>query len=299
MIGYIGLGNMGGALARRLAVSNDIIGYDLNAEARRQFLETGAKVALDFAGLAQATQTIFLCLPTSQHVERALLGEDGLAQYLKPGSVLVDQTSGDPAITRRLAAALAKRNIVLVDAPVSGGPQGAAAGTIAIMVGGDQAVVDRLMPTLQTISPNIFHAGEVGSGHVIKLANNLLSAGQRLMTIEAVALAVKNGVSAELAVKIMGASGGNNFWLQKYGQSLLVNGELGSTFTLGLIHKDVRLACQMGVDSGMPMLFGSQAKEFYQMAINAFGADNAVNNIAYLVEKISNVDFIPKPATSR
>ena len=294
MIGSVGLGNMGGALAERLALSKQVLAFDLSETARQRLAKAGAEIAPSVADVAQRCDVILLCLPTSQHVETALKGEGGLAAAVRPGTIVVDQTSGDPNITRRLAAELAEQGVALIDAPVSGGPQGAAAGTIAIMVGSDAATFEKVKPIFDAITFNVFHAGEIGAGQVIKLANNLLSGGTRLLSLEAVTLAVKNGVSAETAVKILLASGGANFWLGKYGESLLVNGEIGSSFTLGLIHKDVKLACQMGVDSGMPMFFGNPAKEFYQMAINAYSADTPVNNIALLVEKVANANFIPK-----
>ena len=294
MIGYVGLGNMGGALARRLALANEVMVFDLNDAAKQDMARSGARVAADLPALAAAADLIFLCLPTSQHVESALTGTGGLADSARPGTIIVDQTSGDPNATRKLAALLAQKQVTLIDAPVSGGPQGAQAGTIAIMVGSDDATFAKVKPILETISPNIFHAGEVGAGHVIKLANNLLSAGVRLMSLEAVALAVRNGVSAKDAVSIIKAGGGNNFWLQKYGDSLLVKGELGSTFTLGLLHKDVRLACEMGATSSMPMVFGNRAREFLQTAINAYGPNDPVNKVAYLMEKSWGFDFIPK-----
>lgn len=294
MIGYVGLGNMGGALAARLALTQQIVAFDLNEAARKRVAETGAQAVASLNDVAERSDVIFLCLPTSQHVEKVLMGEGGLATAARPGTIFVDQTTGDPNITRRLAAELSGRGLVLIDAPVSGGPQGANAGTIAIMVGSDDATMAKVKPILEAISLNVFHVGGVGAGHVAKLANNLLSGGTRLMSLEAVTLAVKNGLTAEMAVKVLLAGGGYNFWLNKYGESLLVKGELGSTFTLGLIHKDVRLACQMGVDSGMPMLFGNMAKEFYQMAINEYAADLPVNNIGYMMEKVANANFIPK-----
>lgn len=294
MIGYIGLGHMGGALARRLAHANDILVYDQDPLARSRMAEAGIAVAEDAASLARSCAMVFLCLPTSQHVQSALFGAEGWADALRPGTVLIDQTSGDPAITRHMAAELRTRDITLIDAPVSGGPQGAAAGTIAIMLGCEDDTLARVTPVLQTISPNIFHAGGVGAGNVAKLANNLLSGGIRLLTLEAVTLAVKNGLSPETAVSIFKASGGNSYWLEKYGDPLLVRGEVAGTFTLGLIQKDVRLACDMARASDTPLLMGNQAKEVYQLAVNRYGAQAAVNTIAFFVETCANANYIPK-----
>lgn len=292
-IGYVGLGSMGGALARRLQLSHPLRVHDRDAASVQRLVDAGATRADSLAALAQACDVILLCLPTSEHVRTVLLGADGIAASAKRGTLIVDQTSGDPTVTRAIAAELAERGISFVDAPVSGGPAGADAGTIAIMVGADAAQFDRIGPVLRTISPNVFHAGGIGCGHVVKLANNLLSAGTRLMTLEAMALAVKNGVEGEKALAIMLASGGRNFWMEKYMADYILTGKLKAAFALGLLHKDVRLACQLGQDSGMPMFFGNQAKDFYQMALNEFSFDAPVNVVALTMDRIAGSRVVP------
>lgn len=296
MLGYIGLGNMGGALAHRLAKSQQVKVYDLNAEARARLVSAGATEAGDTAEIAKDCDIIFLCLPTPKLVEELLFGENGLAAKLSPGTIIIDQTSGEPETTRRFGAKLAEGGVTLVDAPVSGGPQGADAGTIAIMVGADPEAYARVEPVLKSISPNVFHTGGLGNGHVSKLCNNLLSSSIRLATMEAIALASKNGVAPEVIVKILNAGGGGSYWLGKYGEQLFVRGEIARTFTLGLINKDVTLACQMGANAGMPMFIGNLVRNYYQMAVNEFSPDMPVNNLAYLVEKMTNSSIVPKKA---
>lgn len=292
-IGYVGLGNMGGALARRLQLTHPLRVYDPDQAAVRRLVERGATAADGPRDIASC-DLVLLCLPTSEHVRKVLLGKDGIAALARPGTLIVDQTSGDPTVTRAIAAELAQRGIELVDAPVSGGPSGADAGTIAIMVGAEPAQFERIEPVLKAISPNVFHAGGIGCGHVVKLANNLLSAGTRLMTLEAMALAVKNGVAGEKALEIMMASGGRNYWMEKYMATHILTGKLKAAFALGLLHKDVRLACQLGQDSGMPMLFGNLAKDFYQMALNEAGPESPVNVVALTMDRITGSHVVPK-----
>ncbi|HUD34048.1 MAG TPA: NAD(P)-dependent oxidoreductase [Variovorax sp.] len=292
-IGYIGLGNMGGALARRLQLEHPLHVYDRDAASVQRLVDRGATRSESVADLAAACDVIILCLPTSEHVRGVVLDAQGIASVAKPGTLVVDQTSGDPTITRAIAAELAGRGIEMVDAPVSGGPAGADAGTIAIMVGADPSQFDRVGPLLRAISPNVFHAGGIGCGHVVKLANNLLSAGTRLMTLEAMALAVKNGVEGEKALAIMMAGGGRNFWMEKYMGDHILTGKLKAAFALGLLHKDVRLACQLGQDSGMPMLFGNLAKDFYQMALNEYSFDAPVNVVALTMDRIAGSHVVP------
>ncbi|WP_029001013.1 NAD(P)-dependent oxidoreductase [Azohydromonas australica] len=290
-IGYIGLGSMGGALARRLQLQFPLRVHDTNPAAVQKMVETGS-TASSPEEIVQHCDTIFLCLPTSNHVRTVLLGGEGILRAAKPGTVIVDQTTGDPTLTRAIAKEMEPLGIELIDAPVSGGARGADAGTIAIMVGASAALYERIEPVLKTISPNLFHAGGLGCGHVAKLANNLLSGGQRLLSLEAMALAVKNGLEPRRALEIILASGGRNLYMEKFMPNI-IQGKLASGFTLGLLHKDVRLACQLGDDSGVVMHFGNLAKEFYQMALNEMGPDVQVNAVALTMDRLAGTNVVP------
>jgi 3-hydroxyisobutyrate dehydrogenase len=192
-----------------------------------------------------------------------------------------------------MAEQLAKHGLELIDAPVSGGVRGAEAGTIAIMVGGTSDQFARVRPTLNSISPNVFHAGSIGAGHVIKLVNNMMSGVQRLLTLEAIALAAKNGVDPRKAVEILMTSGGRNAYLEKVMGPRVVDGKLFIGFTLGLAHKDVRLACHLGESSGVPMFFGNLARELYQMCLNEMGGDAQVDTAALIVDRMAGTHVVP------
>jgi 3-hydroxyisobutyrate dehydrogenase len=291
-VGYVGLGSMGGALARRLQLTHNLTVYDSDAAAVRRLTDAGARTVTSLTGLASRCDSILLCLPTSDHVRSVIFGPDGLLEGLRPGTIIVDQTSGDPTATREMAVQLLDRGIHLVDAPVSGGVRGAEAGTIAIMVGASEEDYDRIHPLLSAISPNIFHAGGPGNGQVIKLVNNMLSSAQRLLTFEGLALAAKNGVAPRTALEILMSSGGRSAYLEKRGAEVL-NGNLVANFTLGLAHKDVRLACQLGVDSGVPLLLGNLTREIYQMCLNERGAQAQVDTAALVFDRLSGTQIIP------
>jgi len=292
-IGYVGLGNMGGALARRLQLRHPLHVYDLNAAAVGLLTEVGAKASASLHDLAAACDQILLCLPTSEHVRTALFGAHGLASGLRPGTVIIDQTSGDPTITRALAAELTKQDVSLIDAPVSGGMQGARDGTIAIMVGATEEQYAAVLPLLRAISANVFHAGPIGSGQVIKLANNLLSGAQRLLTFEAMTLAVKNGIAPQTACEILLAGGGRSAFMEKFMASHILQGDLFTGFTLGLMYKDVRLACALGTASEVPMLFGNLTKEIYQQVINALGQDKQLHTAAIYMDRLAGTQMVP------
>ena len=161
-LGYVGLGNMGAALARRLLRTHKMRLYDLRPETMARLAELGGIAGQSPKALAAESDLVMTCLPTSKDVAEAIFGRDGLAAGLKKGGIIADMTTGDPNATRAMANDLASAGITLIDAPVSGGPHGADAGTIAIMVGAPSDVYARVKPIFETISPNIFHCGGIG-----------------------------------------------------------------------------------------------------------------------------------------
>jgi 3-hydroxyisobutyrate dehydrogenase len=237
---------------------------------------------------------VFLCLPTSDHVRSAIFGAEGLIEGLKPGATLVDQTTGEPNATRAMAAELLARGVELVDAPVSGGAAGAEAGTIAIMLGASEAQRARLAPIFADISPNLFHAGEVGNGQVIKLVNNLISHSQRLLTQEGMALAAKNGVEPERAVEILLAGGARNAYMERTLKPRVLKGRLNVGFTLGLAEKDVRLACKLGETSGVPMPFGALTSGIYHEMVAEKGYGAEVETSGLITEARAETRYIPE-----
>lgn len=288
-IGYVGLGNMGGALAARLQLSFPLHVFDLNGEAVRRMTEAGATSSTSLGELASHCDVILLCLPTSEHVKRVIFGESGLGAKLNKGTLIIDQTSGDPRITRQIASELSDLSVEFVDAPVSGGREGAMAGTIAIMVGAKNDQYQRAASVLSAISPNLFHAGEIGAGHAMKLVNNMLSGAQRVLSLEALALAVKNGIEPQKAAEILVAGGARNAFLQSFHKQGIQRAE----FTLALMHKDMRLACDLGSESRVALPLSSSAREIYQMAINQFGTEASVLAVALLIDQFSKTQLVP------
>lgn len=297
-IGYVGLGSMGGALARRLQLSFPLHVYDLNQATVASMAEQGARACSTLQELAAACEVIFLCLPMSTHVQDAIFGPNGLAAGLRPGTLLVDQSTGDPNATRTMAAKLAACGVSLIDAPVSGGAKGAEAGTIAIMVGAEAVELARVQPLLAAISSNVFHAGGVGAGQVMKLVNNHLSGAQRLLTMEAIALAAKNGIAPETACEILLAGGARNTFTEKLMAPQIIKGQLNTGFTLGLMHKDMRLACDLASASGVPLFFGNLARDIYQMCISEMGAQAQVHTAALMMDRLAGTQVVPAAAQS-
>ncbi len=292
-LGYVGLGNMGAALARRLLRKDKMRVYDLRPETMARLADQGGIASQSPKALAAESDMVMTCLPTSREVREVIFGADGLAAGLKKGGIIADMTTGDPNATRAMAKELAKSGITLIDAPVSGGPHGADAGTIAIMVGAPADIYARVEPVFQTISPNVFHCGDVGTGHTMKLVNNVIAASVRMATFEAVTMGIKNGLSLETCARVL-AKGSARSYTTEITLPKFVKGELKTNFTLELMHKDVRLATELGVASASPMPVCNLVREVFQMAVNELGGPSDVNALIHMYERQSKVEFAPK-----
>ena len=291
-LGYIGLGNMGGALARRLLRQHRMRVYDLKPENMAKLADKGGTASQSPKALAAESDVVMTCLPTSKEVRDAIFGPDGIAAGLKRGGIIADMTTGDPNATRAMAKELQGAGITLIDAPVSGGPHGADAGTIAIMIGASGEAFSRVRPVFEVISPNIFHCGDVGTGHVMKLVNNVVAASVRTVTFEAVAMGIKNGLSFKTCAEVLAKSSGRSYSTEVT-LPRMVSGNAAANFTLGLMHKDVRLATELGVASGSPMIVAGVVRELFQTALNEQGADADVNSMIRLFERQSKIKVVP------
>lgn len=291
-IGFVGLGRMGGALARRLMLKHRLYMYDLRPEVRQVFAHEGAEAMPSPVALAKECDLVLTCLPTSAEVREVIFGADGLAAGLKKGAIVADMTTGDPNATRQMAEALQAHEIELIDAPVSGGPHGAVAGTIAIIVGATPAQFEQVRPVFAAISPNIFHTGGVGTGQIMKLVNNVIAAGVRAATFEGVALGVKNGLDLKTCVDIL-AKGTARSYTTELALPGLLDPNRKMTFSLGLMHKDVRLATDVAAQSGVPMPLASAVREVFLAAINELGYETDLNDLIRVCERQARVAIVP------
>lgn len=289
-LGYVGLGAMGGALARRLMLSRELRVLDLRPDRMAEFADQGAIPAQDGAALARASNVVLLCLPRSADVRAAIFGSGGLAEGLEPGKILIDQTSGDPDVTRAMATELATRDVTLIDAPVSGGPRGADAGTIAIMAAGPLEVFETVRPVLEAISPNVFHCGDVGNGHVLKLVNNTISACCRIATLEAVAMGRKYGLSLDKMTEVINKSSGRSV-ASEHMLTKMSEGAPFSNFAMSLSLKDVSLASELGIKCGAPMLLANLTRGLLQTGVHAYGEEVTMDEAVTLIEAMAAMHF--------
>lgn len=253
-VGFIGTGNMGNPMAANLLrAGHQLTVHDLRREAATNLLELGARWADTPKEAVPGNELVLTSLPMPRDVEAVVLGENGILEGAPEGTVYADLSTNSPTVIRRLHQLCAERGVIVLDAPVSGGVYGAAAGTLAVMVGGDQAVFHRIKPILDAIGRHVVYCGPIGSGSVCKICNNLLSMGTGVLLAEALTLGVKAGVDlAVLADVIANSSGGCRRLTEKYPR-FLFQGNFKPGFATALAAKDVRLATDLGREYGIPM----------------------------------------------
>ncbi|RQZ31713.1 NAD(P)-dependent oxidoreductase [Burkholderia sp. Bp9017] len=290
-IGYVGLGTMGGALARRLLLSHPVRVFDLKADARLALEAVGATVAEDLPSLARDCDVIFICVPTSAAVRALIFGEGGLAEGLSPGKIVVDQTTGDPSMTVAIGAELRQLGVSLIDAPVAGGARGAVAGTIAIMCGGQDDAFDAVHPILASISPNVVHCGPLGNGHITKLVNNAISTCNCLLTYEAASIAVKAGLKLDTVATVINRSTGWSAASERILPSLS-EGRATADFQLQWMVKDLQLAGRMALACGAPMLVARTVCSLYEAGAHMLGKTENIDAIARFFETTADVRFV-------
>lgn len=265
-IGFIGLGNMGTPMSRRLVESGyTVTGTDLTEENRKRLAESGGTAVESAIQVAEASDVLILMLPNSNIVESVLLN-DGVAAALPASAIIVDMSSSEPLRTRALAERLAADGAArLVDAPVSGGVGGAEKGTLTIMAGGDGEIVESLTPVLSVLG-KVRHTGPVGSGHALKALNNLLSATHLLATSEAMVAGQEFGLDPKTMLEVFNGSSGRSGSTENKWPNFVLPGGYNSGFGLGLMLKDMRIATQLAAEINKPSRLGEHAVALWGQA---------------------------------
>ncbi|WP_319517632.1 NAD-binding protein [uncultured Martelella sp.] len=295
-VGYVGLGTMGGALARWLVEDFELQVFDLSAKSVAAMVEKGAVAAASLADMARDCEVVVLCLPRSANVHQALFGPGGLAEGLTAGKIIVDQTSGLPSETRTMANALEKNGVYMVDAPVAGGVPSALARKITIMASGPDAAFEKTMPVLEAISPKVIRCSErVGDGQAVKLVNNAINAGYRVATLELAAFALKAGISLDLFAEALNSGPGASF-SSKVLLPAVIENRSSTDFALALMLKDINQALALADETGVPMPIGQLARVAMQIGVNTLGPDARLDDVVPLIGSFSGVDFSFMPA---
>lgn len=252
-IGFIGLGIMGQGMARNilkagfsLAVWNRTVGKMEPLEAE------GATAAKSPAELAAQSDIVVICVSDTPDVEAVITGEQGVLEGVKPGSLVVDCSTISPIVTRNLADVLAERQVAMLDAPVSGGSEGAAQGTLSIMVGGAAKDFERAIPVLEAMGKKITHVGSNGAGQTVKLVNQILVVGHALALSEAMLFAEAGGVDLAKTLEAVSAGAAGSWMLSNRGPQI-IRRDWRPGFTVDLQQKDVRLVLGAADELGVPL----------------------------------------------
>jgi 3-hydroxyisobutyrate dehydrogenase len=276
-IGFVGLGNMGAPMARHLAAAGyRVVATDSNSAALQRFCgEVQCERAGSLADLGRSCRLVITMLPDGKAVREVLLGDEGVAVGLAPGSVVLDMTSAEPVGTRALGLQLANSSIALIDAPVSGGVKRAVEGTLAIMAGGEQCAIERCGPVLAKLG-KVFRTGASGSGHAIKALNNYLSAVALAATAEAMMAGERFGIEPAVMLEILNHSTGRNTATEQKYPAFVLPRSFNSGFALGLMAKDLRIALGLAEAVGAPASLLSECVELWNGAERrlGFNADN-------------------------
>jgi len=289
-VGFVGVGNMGWPMAACLVRAGfPVLLNDSRREVANNFAQQIGGTAPDgLRQLAEASEVVITMLPTSTIVAHVLGGgEDNVFAGLRPGSVVIEMSSGIPSVTRELAEKVASLGSHLIDAPVSGGVPRAKTGELAIMAGGDPTIIDRVMPVLAAMGSNVLRTGSVGSGQAMKALNNLVSAGGFLIGIEALLIGQRFGLDPAVMTDVLNAATGMNNSTQKKFRQYVLSRKFDAGFTLGLLAKDLSIALQVGRETATPTPFSALCKELVLAAQAMFGSDADHTEMAKLCETLA------------
>ena len=274
-IAFIGLGNMGGPMAKNLvSAGNQVVGFDLVEAAILDAKKNGIDIVKNAPSTTIGAEILISMLPASEHVESLYLKE-GLLQDIDPSTLIIDCSTIAPETSRKVAKEADKLGLSMIDAPVSGGVAGAEAATLTFIVGGRKESLDKAKPVLEKMGKSIFHAGDSGSGQVAKICNNMLLAIHMCGTAESIALGVKNGLNPEILSEIMRKSSGGNWSLEVYNpypgvmKEVPANRGYEGGFLNKLMFKDLGLAQEASESSNSRTPMGDLARELYQKMIES------------------------------
>ena len=266
-IGFIGVGAMGGPMSRNIIgkTNHEVTVFDLNPVAMDACIKAGAKRGASVANVAASSEVVMMSLPTPKHVEAVIAGPDGVAENAKPGTVVIDLSTNSPAFIKRLGDLLSTKSISLVEAPVTGGVIKATDGTLTIIVGGDEQVIEKQRPLLSSIGALVVHTGPLGSASVAKLVNNMLGLCNAAVAAEGMMLATMAGVDLNKVVEVISNGSGNSNAFRNM-QNRSLRGQFEPSFALDLAYKDLGLAVDLAAEHGVPGMVAPQVLYLMRMA---------------------------------
>ena len=286
-VGFIGLGNMGGGMSANIQRAGyPMVVYDLREEAAKPLLEGGASLANSPAEVASLCDITLTSLPGPKEVESVSTGPDGVLEGMKPGGIFIDLSTSRPTLIREIEPRFRQKGCHVLDAPVSGGKSGAASGNLAVMVGGEREIFDRVKPILDSFGDKVFYAGDIGAGSVAKLVHNMIGHGVRQAIAEGLTLGVKAGVDAEALWEcVRRGSLGRMSGLHEGIARTVFTGQFDPpSFALELSRKDIGLATDLGREFNVPMPVANLAEQIAIQGMNR-GWGGRDSSVTFLLQE--------------
>ena len=293
-IGFIGIGMMGHGMAKNLLAKGYALTFKANRNRERlaDLLAAGAGEAASNAEVADAADIVFICVSSSPQVEDIVWGEGGIAAAARPGLMVVDTSTAEPSSTARIRESLAAKGTRFVDAPLARTPKEAEEGRLNVMVGAEPADFEFLKPVLQAFCENVFHVGAPGSGHVLKLVNNMLAMTQAAAIAEAAAVAAKSGLSLDKLFEVVSAGGVNSGIFQMMFGQMLKGNLAGLKFAIANGQKDLRYYTHLAEASAVPSFIGEAAHQSFVQAANLGHGDKFIASLFEAQEQTAKVRIV-------
>jgi 3-hydroxyisobutyrate dehydrogenase len=282
-VGLIGLGNMGRGMALTLKRKGfELVGTDVSTATRESLLKRVSQYAKRSVKSFLSATWSFCRFQQPAIVEQVVSGPNGILANAKPGLLVVDTSTSHPETTRRLARALNAAGMSMLDAPVSGGPKGAITATMAMVIGGVKEDLERAEPILAAMTAKRVHVGDIGAGHVAKIANNLFAAAHLLIAGEVTRMAAKAGVPTEQLLQGINAGSGRSFITEHSYPTWIMNGQFDSGFTMKLMRKDVRLSQELISALAIDLPMSAKVAELWALSAQSISDDEDFNRIVEL-----------------
>jgi 3-hydroxyisobutyrate dehydrogenase len=298
-IGFIGIGTMGRPMTLNLLKAEHhvtIYARHPDKPEVQEVLGAGAKLAPSPRDVAMASDIVITMLPNSPQVEEVVTGPQGVLEGAQNGLIIIDMSTIAPSVSRKLAQAAISHGAHFLDAPVSGGSQGAVDGTLTIMIGGEREIFEQAQPALEAMGKkeNIFHVGPNGAGEIIKLVNQVLCGAIAAAVAESFVLGVKAGADVDIMTKIIGVSTGASWQLSNQFPLRAFNGSFQPGFMTDLLHKDLGLALDLAAENTVPAALLALTRQMYEMARAEGYGRNDYTSLLKVLEQLAGVEVRSK-----
>ena len=289
-VGFIGLGTMGLPMTKNLLKANfEVWVFSRSRGPIEEAVGLGAKEAKSAAELANHVDVVMTALPMPDDIMKVYFGEEGILASVKPETVLVDHSTVGPDLNHKIYHAAKEKGAHFLDAPISGGPMGAEAGTLTIMVGGDKEVFDRTYPVFHAMGKKILHMGESGNGSITKLINNMLVGIHTAAMSEAFVLGAKSGIDSDLLAEVIRNSTGHSYMIDRV-LPLIQQRDFKQRFSIDLLYKDMGIAVELGNQILVPLELTKLAEKMIGEAKEQGHGPEDIAAIIKPVEKKSHVE---------